>query len=187
MPERVAAAPAKAGLKEDGAGTEWGVIEGPAATFENGHGLGQAGPQFTAATRGQPGSETSPIRPLFHLPTNFAIVPKRSAPKECARSVPQRREGQPHPVLCQGGEGRGSLKSESKAQGAVGGRGSGADWGDDRRARDPKSQGRGRPCVCSDCKRVSGAPVPSLMGRQKKNPPVAGPRQRPMWGQKRGL
>jgi len=27
MPERVAAAPAKAGLKEDGEGAEWGVIE----------------------------------------------------------------------------------------------------------------------------------------------------------------
>ena len=39
----------------------------------------------------------------------------------------------------------------------VGGGGSGADWRDDRQARGSVCQCQGRPCVCSEGKRVSGA------------------------------
>src|SRR5215207_9298349 len=118
MPERVAAAPAKAGLKEDGAGTEGGVIEGPSQSLKVAvdwarRGRSSQQPHEATRFRSQPNPTTFPPA---HKPCDR---PEAVTLKECARSVPQRRKGQPLAVLCQGGQGRSGCKGERQAEGVV--------------------------------------------------------------------
>ena len=56
-----------------------GRFKGPVAKFENGRGIGRVRSDFRGLIRGQPSLETKPVRPLFHLLTNFATGPFLSA------------------------------------------------------------------------------------------------------------
>src|SRR5919206_1173548 len=52
-----------------------GFFAEPVAKFENGCGMGRAGPHVTPAIRGQPSLKAEPIRPFLGSLTNFATGP----------------------------------------------------------------------------------------------------------------
>jgi hypothetical protein len=59
------------------AGLDEVSAQGPVAKFANGRGVGWMRSEFPGTPRGQPRPETNPIRPPFHLLTNFATGPSK--------------------------------------------------------------------------------------------------------------